>query len=116
MSTMQWSYAAMLTFCLAATLPLIPALGLRALRRPGRLLLAILCGGLPFLIWDVIATAGSHWYFDPAQTSPWRVGGLPVEEIAFFIVVPLASIITLEAVTSLRHRRHTRRDTVNGQV
>ena len=98
MSPLQWSYAAMLGFCLAGTLPLVPAFRLDVLRQPRRLLLTVLLAGTPFLLWDLGATAAGHWHFDDAQTLPWRVAGLPLEEIAFFVVIPLVSVLTLEGV------------------
>ena len=98
MSLPHWAYAAMLAFCLAGTLPLIPAFGLRVLRQPRRLLLTILAAGVPFLVWDLWATHVGHWSFDEAQTLPWRVAGLPLEEISFFVVIPLVTVLTYEAV------------------
>jgi lycopene cyclase domain-containing protein len=106
----HWAYVAMLAFCLAGTLPLVPAFGLRVFRQPGRLLLTVVLAAVPFLVWDVYATAAGHWSFDPAQTLPWRVLGMPLEEVGFFVVVPLASVLTYEAVRVVRRRplRHLR--------
>nr|ANY57951.1 lycopene cyclase [uncultured bacterium] len=104
MSLQQWSYVAMLAFCLAGTLPLVPAFRLRVLRQPRRLLITILAAGSPFLVWDLYATRAGHWRFDAAQTLPWRVAGLPLEELAFFVVIPLASVLTFEAVGAVRRR------------
>jgi lycopene cyclase domain-containing protein len=101
----HWSYAAMLAFCLVGTLPLVPAFRLTVLRQPRRLLLTILLAGTPFLLWDVYATHVHHWWFDAAQTLPPRVAGLPLEEIAFFVVIPLASVLTLEGVRAALARR-----------
>jgi lycopene cyclase domain-containing protein len=102
MTLRSWSYVAMLVFCLAGTLPLVAVYRLRALHQLRRLLLTIVLAGTPFLLWDLWATRSGQWRFDAAQTLPWRVGGLPLEEIAFFVVIPLASVITYEAVQSLR--------------
>src|SRR4051794_25681617 len=104
MSLPHWAYVAMLVFCLAGTLPLVPAFGLRVLRQPTRLLLTIVAAGSPFLAWDLYATRAGHWRFDPAQTLPWRVAGLPLEEVAFFLVIPLVSVVTYEAVRAVRGR------------
>ena len=104
MSLAHWSYVAMLAFCLAGTLPLIPAVRLRVLHQPRRLLLAIVAGGSPFLVWDLYATHVGHWWFDAGQTLPWRVAGLPLEEIAFFVVIPLVTVLTYEAVKAVRRR------------
>ena len=98
MSPERWSYAAMLVFCLAATLPLVPAFRLRVLQQPRRLALTILVAGSPFLAWDLLATRAGHWWFDETQTLPWRVAGLPLEEVSFFVVVPFVSILTYETV------------------
>jgi lycopene cyclase domain-containing protein len=104
MSLPHWSYVAMLAFCLAGTLPLVPAFRLRVLRQPRRLLLTIILAGSPFLVWDLYATWTGHWRFDAAQTLQWRVAGLPLEEIAFFVVIPLVSVLTYEAVAAVRRR------------
>ena len=105
MSLPHWSYVAMLVFCLAGTLPLIVVFGLRVLRQPGRLLATILVAAAPFVVWDLYATDAGQWEFDPAQTLPWRVAGLPLEEIGFFVVIPLASVLTYESVRVVRRRR-----------
>lgn len=98
MSPPHWAYVAMLAFCLAGTLPLVPAFGLRVFRQPVRLLLTIAAAGSPFLLWDLYATRAGHWWFDPAQTLAPRVAGLPLEEVGFFVVIPLATVLTYEAV------------------
>ncbi|MDQ6714880.1 MAG: lycopene cyclase domain-containing protein [Actinomycetota bacterium] len=92
------SYAVMLAFCLAATLTLHRVFHLDVLRQPRRLALSILPAAVVFVIWDLAATRAGHWAFDPAQTLPFRLAGLPLEEIAFFLVIPLAGLLTFEAV------------------
>jgi lycopene cyclase domain-containing protein len=109
MSLRHWSYVAMLLFCLAGTLPLVPLFRVRAFRQPRRLLLTILAAGTPFLVWDLYATEAGHWHFDPAQTLPWRLAGLPLEEIAFFVVIPLVAVLTFEAVRAARRGDRARR-------
>ncbi|MCP3421284.1 lycopene cyclase domain-containing protein [Nocardioides pinisoli] len=102
MSLPHWSYVAMLAFCLAGTLPLVPAFRLRVFRQPARLLLTVGLAGTPFLVWDLWATHVGHWWFDEEQTLPWRVAGLPLEEIGFFVVIPVVSVLTLEGVRAAR--------------
>ncbi|NYD58285.1 lycopene cyclase domain-containing protein [Nocardioides marinisabuli] len=109
MSLLQLSYVAMLVFCLVGTLWLVPAFRLDVLRQPRRLALTVLAAGTPFLLWDLGATAAGHWHFDDEQTLPWRVAGLPLEEIAFFVVIPLVSVLTLEGVRAARPRVLARR-------
>ena len=105
MSLPHWSYVVMLAFCLAGTLPLVAAFRLSVLRQPRRLVLSILAAGTPFLLWDLYATAAGHWWFDDGQTLPWRVADLPLEEIAFFVVIPLVSVLTFESVKVVRGDR-----------
>ena len=58
--------------------------------------------GTPFLLWDLWATHVGHWWFDEDQTLPWRLAGLPLEEIGFFVVIPIVSVLTLEGVRAAR--------------
>jgi lycopene cyclase domain-containing protein len=110
------SYAAMLAFVLIGTLPLHRYYRLSVLRQPLRLLAAIVPAGILFLAWDLAATAAGHWRFDPSQTFAARLWGLPLEEYAFFGVIPLAGILTFEAVTVAASRRSTRRRTTTGDT
>ncbi|HET8616036.1 MAG TPA: lycopene cyclase domain-containing protein [Actinomycetales bacterium] len=109
MALRHLAYVGMLAFCLAGTLPLVPLYHLRVFSRPGRLLATIAVSGAPFLLWDVWATRAGHWHFDPEQTLPWRVLGLPLEEIAFFVVIPLVSILAYEGVRAARGDRDSGR-------
>ncbi|WP_426560792.1 lycopene cyclase domain-containing protein [Angustibacter sp. McL0619] len=99
----QLSYLGMLLFCLLGTLPLELYLKVGVYRRWRRLGLTLL-GVVPlFLVWDLYAVHRGHWTFDPAQVLDVRLpGGLPLEEVAFFVVVPIAAVLTLEAVRQVR--------------
>lgn len=108
MSLQHYAYVAMLVFCLLGTLPLVPAFRLRVLHQPRRLLLTILAAGTPFLLWDLWATHVGHWRFDQEQTLPWRVAGIPLEEVAFFVVIPLVAVLTFEAVKVVQGRGESR--------
>ena len=99
------SYAAMLAFVLIGTLPLHRYYRLSVLRQPLRLFLAIVPVAMLFVAWDLVAAAAGQWRFDPAQTLAVRLWGLPLEEYAFFVVIPLAGILTFEAVTVVWSRR-----------
>lgn len=104
MTLSSWAYVAMLVFCLVGTIPLELVLRLGVLRQVRRLALTILLAAGPFVAWDLWATEAGHWWFDPQQTLPVRVGGLPLEEVGFFVVIPLCAILTYEAVRTLRGR------------
>jgi lycopene cyclase domain-containing protein len=96
------SYAALLVLIVLVTLPLELALRTRVYARPRRLALTLVAVAVPFLAWDAYAVARHHWRFDPAQTLGVTVAGLPVEEIGFFLVVPTAAVLTLEAVRRVK--------------
>ena len=49
------------------------------------------------------AIAADHWSFDPAQTVGLSLpGGVPVEELLFFVVVPTCAVLAFEAVRRVR--------------
>jgi lycopene cyclase domain-containing protein len=99
----QLSYVAMLAFVVLGTLPLEIFLKVGVYRRLRRLLLTLAPVLVVFVAWDLWAISREHWDFDPAQTVGVTLpGGLPLEELGFFLVVPLASVLTLEAVRAVR--------------
>ena len=52
---------------------------------------------------DAYAIANGHWYFDTDMiTGIYLPGNIPLDELLFFLVIPLASILTLEAVRSVK--------------
>lgn len=76
----------------------------RVLQRFWRLLLAMVPGLILFTAWDAYAIAQGHWFFDLEHILGWVVvAGVPIDEALFFIVVPVASILTLEAVRAVRN-------------
>ena len=96
---LRLSYVGMLVFCLLGTLPLEVWLGVRVYRRPRRLLLTLLPVVAVFLVWDLYAVSHDHWEFDRAQMLGVELpGGVPVEELLFFLVVPTCAVLALEAV------------------
>ena len=97
------SYVGMLAFCLVGTLPLEVFLRVGVYRRVRRLALTLAPVLVVFLAWDLYAIAQGHWQFDPAQTLGVMLpGGLPLDELGFFVVVPIAAVLTLEAVRAVR--------------
>jgi len=99
----ELTYAAMLGFVVVATLPLELLLRTRVYRRLRRLGLTVLCVAPLFVVWDVYAVRAGHWSFDLSRTLGLVLpGALPLEEVLFFLVVPLASVLTLEAVRAAR--------------
>jgi len=99
----RWTYVAMLAFVLLATLPLELLLHTRVYARARRLGLVLVCAGVPFLVWDLLAIRAGQWTFDLSQTLDVVLPGhLPLEEALFFVVVPIASVMSLEAVRNVR--------------
>ena len=97
------SYVAVLAFCLLGTLPLELWLGVRVYRRPRRLLLTLLPVVAVFVVWDLYAIAAEHWTFDPEQTTGVLLpGDLPLEELLFFVVVPVCAVLAFEAVRRVK--------------
>jgi lycopene cyclase domain-containing protein len=96
----RFQYLAVLAGCVLITLPLEILFGARVYRRPGRLLGALAPPLALFVAWDVIAIERGHWWYNPRYVTGWRLpGSLPVEELAFFVVIPICALLTYEAVT-----------------
>ncbi len=99
----HFAYVTMLAFCLVGTLPLELVLHVGVYRRVRRLALTIAPVLAVFVAWDLYAISRGHWQFDPAQTLGVVLpGGLPLDELLFFLVIPLAAVLTLEAVRVVR--------------
>lgn len=98
------TYALVLVGCLLGTLPLELVLGVRVYRKPRRLLLTLLPVLAVFLTWDALAVRAGQWSFDAGQVLGSAVGNLPVEEIAFFVVIPVCAVLALEAVRKVLGR------------
>lgn len=100
---LKLSYLAMLIFTAAASFWLEIAFKVHVLRRMKRVLLSLLPISLGFLIWDAYAIAQGHWYFDQKQVT--GINGplnIPIEEILFFLIIPIAVLMTLEGVARIK--------------
>jgi lycopene cyclase domain-containing protein len=59
-----------------------------------------------FLVWDFWAAAQDQWRFNQSLTTDLRLPyGVPIDEVLFFVVVPICGLLTLEAVRTLSRRR-----------
>ena len=100
----HYQYLILMAACLAATLPL-EALGARVYRQPARLARAVLPVALVFLVWDALAIARHVWTYSPRFVTgvdlPFRV---PVEELVFFLVIPVCGILTYAGVQAVSRR------------
>jgi lycopene cyclase domain-containing protein len=97
------SYLGILLLVLVGSGWLEVVLGVRVWRSPRRLLLTLLPVIAVFYVWDWYAVSQGHWSFDPRRILGVHLPGrIPLEELLFFIVVPVASVLTLEAVRRVR--------------
>lgn len=101
MSVDRWQYVMVLGSCLLITLPL-EFFGSGVYRQPRRLATAVLPVTSVFLVWDAIAVAADVWSYNPdyllGLIAP---GGLPLEELLFFVVIPLCGLLTYSAVDTM---------------
>src|SRR3954453_20279169 len=96
------TYLGLLVGCLVATAPLEIVLRVRVYARWRRLLLALVPEFVVFVVWVVYAIAQGHWDYSATRTLAVRPpGGIPVEEVLFFLVVPVCAVLALEAVRKL---------------
>ena len=73
------------------------------LRKLKRLLLTITPVVILYVIWDYYAITNDHWFFDETKvTGIILFGFLPIEELLFFIIVPIAALLSFEAVRSIK--------------
>ncbi len=101
----RFQYLLLMGACLAITLPLEFVIGARVWRRPRRLLAALALPVAIFLVWDVIAIARDHWSYNPEYVTGWELPfDVPVEELVFFVVIPICSLLTFEAVRRILTR------------
>ncbi len=100
----HYQYLLLMAACLVLTAPL-ELLGARVYRQPARLARAVLPVAAVFLVWDAIAIAAGVWTYNPRYITglllPFRI---PVEELVFFLVVPLCAILTYGCVEALLGR------------
>lgn len=95
----RFQYLLLMAACLLITLPLEFVLRARVYRRWRGLLMALIPVVVIFSVWDIAGILLDHWSYNPRFVSGWQLGlGMPVEELVFFIVVPICGLLTYEAV------------------
>jgi len=92
------TYLAVLIACIIGTLPLEFAFRARVYRRGTRAAVAVVPVAAVFIGWDYLAARAGWWSFDDARLIGVRIGGLPLEELLFFLVIPVCGILTIEGV------------------
>ena len=106
--TDRWQYLILLGLCLAITAPL-ELFGAGIYRQPRRLARAVVPVAVVFLVWDAVAIAAGVWRYNGEYITgidiPFRV---PIEEVLFFVVIPLCALLTYNAVTAILDRGRRR--------
>lgn len=100
---MHVTYLAILAACLLGTLPLEFVLHARVYARWPRMVLTLVPIVIGFGAWDIAEIHAGAWSYDPRYIVQVTLPGrLPLEELLFFVVIPICALLTFEAVRSAR--------------
>jgi lycopene cyclase domain-containing protein len=101
----RYQYLLLMAACAIGTLPLEWAFRARVYRRAPVLLRALALPVLVFCAWDAVAIARGHWTFSDRYTTGWDLlFSIPVEELAFFVVIPICALLSFEACKRILER------------
>jgi lycopene cyclase domain-containing protein len=100
----RWQYLLVLAACLAITAPL-ELFGPGVYRQWRRLIRAVLPVALVFVVWDAIAVAAHVWTYNSAYVTGLNIPfHVPIEEVFFFLVIPVCGLLTYNAVSTVLER------------
>jgi lycopene beta-cyclase len=95
----HFQYLLLMAACLLITLPLEFVFGARVYRRAAGLAFAVIPVVIIFSVWDIVGILRDHWSYSARFTTGVKlIFGMPIEELVFFIVVPICGLLTYEAV------------------
>jgi lycopene cyclase domain-containing protein len=95
-------YLAEMGLCLVVTLPL-ELIGARVWRQPRRLLITVGTVAILFSLFDALSITQHLWTYARRYTTGIDIAGvLPIEELAFFVVIPVCVLLTYETVRNRR--------------
>lgn len=69
------------------------------------LIRAIAYPSVPFILWDILATARGHWWFNAQYLIGLHIGNLPLEEYLFYVVIGFLAVYTYEVICYFRGER-----------
>jgi lycopene cyclase domain-containing protein len=99
----KFGYVAMIAFTICGSFWLELIFKVGVLRRWKRALSSILPISILFIGWDAYAIKKGQWFFDRDQiVGLYGPFGIPCEEYLFFIFVPVAALMTIEAVVKVK--------------
>ncbi|MDA2962213.1 MAG: lycopene cyclase domain-containing protein [Actinomycetota bacterium] len=100
---LKFAYVAVIVFTILGSFWLELFLKVGVLKQIKRVILTIAPIAALFILWDAYAIRSGHWRFDKEQIlgiyGPFCI---PLEEYLFFIFVPIAAIMTIEAVRTVK--------------
>jgi lycopene cyclase domain-containing protein len=97
----RWQYLFVLVACLAITAPL-EFFGAGVYRQAWRTAGAVLPVAVVFIVWDALAIAAHVWTYNPQYVSGIELpGAMPIDELLFFVVIPLCELLTYNAVDTI---------------
>jgi lycopene cyclase domain-containing protein len=100
----HWQYLFVLAACLAITAPL-EIFGAGVYRQAWRTAGAVLPVAAVFVVWDAVAIAAHVWTYNPRFVTGLALpGAIPIEELLFFVVIPLCGLLTYNAVDAILER------------
>jgi lycopene cyclase domain-containing protein len=105
----HFQYLIVLGACLLITAPL-EFFGAGVYRQARRAAFAVLPVAAVFVVWDAVAIAAQVWTYDPRYVTGIQLpADIPVEELLFFIVIPLCGLFTYNAVDTILAHLHQKR-------
>lgn len=97
----NWHYLLVLAACLVITAPL-EIFGKGVYRQARRTAAAVLPVAAVFVFWDAIAIFADVWTYNPQYVTGIDVAGVvPIEELLFFLVIPICGLLTYNAVSTI---------------
>jgi lycopene cyclase domain-containing protein len=97
----RWQYLIVLAACLLITAPL-EMFGPGVYRQAWRAAGAVLPVAAVFVVWDAVAIASHVWTYNPQFVTGFELPfHIPIEELLFFIVIPLCGLLTYNAVDTI---------------
>jgi lycopene cyclase domain-containing protein len=96
----RYHYLFALGACVLITAPL-EVFGAGVYRQGWRAARALLPVAAVFVVWDAIAIAAHVWTYNPRFVTGVGLSGFPIEELLFFVVIPLCGLLTYNAVSTI---------------
>lgn len=96
----RYQYLLLMGACVLVTAPL-EVFGAGVYRQIRRTAAAVIPVAVVFIAWDVLAIAGGVWSYDHRYVTGLSVGNMPIEEVVFFVVIPVCGLLTYSAVSAI---------------